>query len=491
MQKMKRQIIAFISAFIISINCINGMSLTVCATSSTEETTDTTHGGGGGARPADTTSLTGFNNWPTLDKAYFLFDNLLSVTAGVCGVIFNPLNWNYENVSNMIRQHAYDTGLITSTDDYFDWVAECLSVNDNGELVVDDELADTLYTVTNVYLEENCGWYEWQSYSITSLYSVFATKTQYDYFVKQTEELSVDEYLCFYRSYKINGVCYPICMKVKYDGFVVGDVSSYSSKAFYEWEDPPEVTVTGMDNNGVELNDRADFGFTTNLDSPYVWNTSAYYNSPYFLGSGKENNAAQYSSPLIVTKKAHSYRIYKTIDDYKAYSVGTRPYYTTSKYADYVLSGDNSCVISQSDLSNGSVYGDVTNNIITIYEDADGLTEDELRRILDEYFDKIKDGDDGDSGSGSGSGSGLGALLDGLGTIGDVIMSILGKLLEYVGKALDLVGNTVTKVIDIIPQNITNLLGALFPFLPEEWLTAIELSLVLAVIIGIVGIFKK
>ena len=123
------------------------------------------------------------------------------------------------------------------------------------------------------------------------------------------------------------------------------------------------------------------------------------------------------------------------------------------------------------------------------------LTIDKIPEIPPNIGGDSGDSDSGgsvsDNNTGTSSGSGLSGFLDGLGALGDALLAIIGKLLEYVGKAIELLSGTVTKVIDLVPQNITNLISGLFPFIPQEWLVAIELSLVLAVVIGIVGIFKK
>lgn len=101
--------------------------------------------------------------------------------------------------------------------------------------------------------------------------------------------------------------------------------------------------------------------------------------------------------------------------------------------------------------------------------------------------DNVSDNDTNDNSS---SGGGLSDLLDGIGGLFDGLMSIIGKVLEYIGKALDLLSGTVTKIIDIIPSNVTNMLSAIFPFIPEEWVVGIELAIVCSVILGIVRFFK-
>lgn len=458
---MRYRLIVFVSALIISISSIHVVSFPVYASE---------HGGGGSSRPADSTSLSGFENWPAIDKAYYFFDNLLSISAGVCGIIFNPLNWNYEDVSNLIRQHALDTSLITSSEDYFDWVAKCLSVNDEGELIVNDELADAMYQAVNVYIEEYTGWYNYQTIDYKKFPSAnFPSQGLYNAFLSYCSQQlkGTDKTLVIMNTFnKLNNVYYfPISNALE-------DVEYYTSGT-------PTTFCMGyitQDWNTISPN-------LYRMDDTGI--AAAIYTSVKYVHFGTTNSGTY----LPITDGTRTVRVYKSLEDLKSYSVGQRPYYYTSKFQDYDINGDNSCIISESQLNGSSVYGDVINYIIE-YPDSDGLTEDELRDILDDYFKDKEDDDDSGSGSGGSGGSGLGGFLDGIGAIGDALLGILGKLLEYVGKAIDLLSETVTKVIDIIPKNITALLGGIFPFLPEEWLTAIELSLVLAVIVGIVRIFK-
>ena len=97
-------------------------------------------------------------------------------------------------------------------------------------------------------------------------------------------------------------------------------------------------------------------------------------------------------------------------------------------------------------------------------------------------------GNDTDDDSG---GIGLSGLLDGIGGFFDGVFAIVGKLLEYIGKALTLFSDTIANLISVIPSGVSNLMTALFPFIPKEWVYAIELSLVLSVVAIVIGIFKK
>lgn len=474
--KMKYRILALLGAFIISINTVCSVPLQVCASG----------------------KLSGFDTWTKEEKNEFFADHFIPICLQLFGFVWCPSAFNYADWLGLFDTCSADRIIASGCSSYDEYIATKMHLNDSGELVIDDELADLMYQTTNIYLEEYTGWYNVTTSCHTELQAVdFSSKEHYS-----TVKIILSEGLGDNDCIPVttlrysasddseDGVKYGVGRAESFDITKYMYVCTYYNETdniiwFNRYNENWELDIIGQDsytyyefpNDEIEMH-------TSNQ-----WVNSWYGYSHISTKDYSKTGLSQFERNIF-TSTPRQIRVYKTVDDMKSYSVGQRTYYATSQYYNYDASKDNTCNISDSQLNNSSVYGDVTNIIINNYTDPDGLTEDELRDILDDYFDD-NDGSDGGSGSGSGSGSGLGDLLDGIGSIGNVIMSILGKLLEYVGKALDLVGNTVTKVIDIIPQNITNLLGALFPFLPEEWLTAIELSLVLAVVVGIVGIFKK
>lgn len=131
--------------------------------------------------------------------------------------------------------------------------------------------------------------------------------------------------------------------------------------------------------------------------------------------------------------------------------------------------------------------GPVTNNTIS----KDQITE--YNNIVNNYYG----GGSGGSGSGSGDnngGSSGGSWLDGilgfLGKIGDIIGSIVGKLLEIFGDILKLFGDVLMDVIDIIPSGFVEFLTAMFPFVPQEWITIVSFGLILMLIGVIIRMFK-
>lgn len=430
-----------------------------------------------------------WSGWTEEERKAFCRDKLTGAILQRVGVIIQPDKWTSEEWTNAWYTHLAEIETASSMT-YDEYIMSLISVDEeNDEFIISDTLLDDFYSVANIYIENETGWSYGTSFTPEQLYSKINHKEVYDVLVEMCNSLNDDEIMGFSSCMGATGTKYYAFIKpLKYDGLVgtFYDVDGHkkmdNARPFYEWE--------------VQY---------CNLDKYYYsdgtfWETVENYSNTFsisFVNSYRnpmDNNS--YSRPFVaVSKTPRTYRVYKSIDDYKAYSIGTRPYYVTENFTNYDSTIDNSTTITQTEIDNSVTYGDVYNYITNNYDNPDGLSEDELRAILAEYLTQINNNNSGGSGSGSDdSGSSGGGLLDflsGLGSIGDALLSILGKLLEYIGKALELLTGTVTKVLDLIPSNITNLLLGLFPFIPQEWVTAIELSLVLGVVLAVVGAFKK
>lgn len=117
------------------------------------------------------------------------------------------------------------------------------------------------------------------------------------------------------------------------------------------------------------------------------------------------------------------------------------------------------------------------------------ITTSEVNNIVNNYYN--------DSGGGSGSGGGSSgsddsgggsSILDGLGkvfgAIGKVIDKIIGFLLDIIAKIvegftkiLDLFAGTFTKLVDLVPSGFNDFLSAMFPYIPEDWITLVTASI--------------
>lgn len=106
--------------------------------------------------------------------------------------------------------------------------------------------------------------------------------------------------------------------------------------------------------------------------------------------------------------------------------------------------------------------------------------------------------DSGGSGDGSGSGSGGGSsggwiesIVNGIGSFFEGILTIVGKVIELIGKLIDLITKSFADLLDIVPTNFVNFLTALFPMVPEEWITAATLFITLALLGILIKFFTR
>lgn len=127
------------------------------------------------------------------------------------------------------------------------------------------------------------------------------------------------------------------------------------------------------------------------------------------------------------------------------------------------------------------------------------ITQQEINDFSTNYNYYYGDNSGNNPGGGSGSGSGsdssggnwLESLLSSLGKLGDIIMTLLSKVFDIITDILKFFTDTLADVMDIIPDGFIGFLGAFFPFIPKEWLTAVSLLLALTLIGAVIKFFKK
>lgn len=198
--------------------------------------------------------------------------------------------------------------------------------------------------------------------------------------------------------------------------------------------------------------------------------------------------------------------------------------YTTAPARSTLLSSSYSCQMSTGFFFNGgsqalNVYksvddmkkdlgSQVIGNYIPDYYTGTpnyNITTSEVNNIVNNYYPSDPDDDPG-GGSGSddsgGSGSGGSGIIDGLGklfgAIGNIIdklfgfvLGLLSKVVDFFGSILEMFTDTLTKLIDIVPAGFNQFLAAMFPYIPEEWITIAEFILLVSAIGCVVALFKK
>ena len=122
------------------------------------------------------------------------------------------------------------------------------------------------------------------------------------------------------------------------------------------------------------------------------------------------------------------------------------------------------------------------------------ITSSEINNYVNNYNNYYGSGSGGGGSGdnpGSGSGNWLDSLLNALGNFGNIIMTLVSKVVEIITDIVKFFTDTLSQALDIIPSGFVGFLGALFPFIPKEWKTAVSLMLALLLIGTAIKVFRK
>lgn len=491
---MKKKILSFLLILILSFTT----SINVFATS------------GGGVSRDD---LENWDNWTFEEKYQYYAVGALDLAGAVVGCFMH----GDSNALYLSYLRTVWDDLSVEDMSFEEWVAMRLGYDsETDEISVDNELVDLMYSACVTYIEENTGYIITKTADSKTLFKEyvqsFTTYSQYSTLLEYIEQ-NPDCIFWFADNLRFSNRLDPNDNSITYSSAIsfyvielkntdlIAEYYAYA-KSYYvspydkNWQSL-KLKQYCIDDSG-ELHSLTEYAprvamFLQGKDPNNPYYRYYSYETPPIIDGVTNIVLNLTGTGFFVSHGEKELRIYKSLDYLKQYSIDSRPYYITNDFSNYDSTIDNSTTITQTEIDNSVTYGDVYNYITNNYENPDGLTEDELRAILEEYLSSINNsgGSGGSGGSSDDSGgSGLSGFLDGLGSIGNAILAILGKLMEILGSAIELVTGSITDLITIIPNSVGELLGALFPVFPEEWIKAITLSLVLGVIVGIVRMFK-
>lgn len=250
---------------------------------------------------------------------------------------------------------------------------------------------------------------------------------------------------------------------------------SFSPKCF--WVAPDGrcfYKTSGTYNNAVVLAKQFEPGEFPNLDDVSDHNYWSWYGTSYAMYLDSKHGAS-WSARTVYSASPDALNVYKSEADMKK-DIGSQ----------------------------------VIGNYIPDYYTGTpnyNITTSEVNNIVNNYYPSDPDDDSGGgSGSGSddsgGSSSGGSGIIDGLGklfgSIGNIIdklfgfvLGLLSKVVDFFGSILEMFTETLTKLIDIIPSGFNEFLAAMFPYIPEEWITIAEFILLVSAIGCVVALFKR
>ena len=209
------------------------------------------------------------------------------------------------------------------------------------------------------------------------------------------------------------------------------------------------------------------------------------------------------TSGAVFSSDGRTIKIWKSLDAFKASSLGKSNIYYSSDYSKYDASVDNSIDFSGSYYSsNSSSYShDVIQNNI---DNSSEVNESTINNIVNNYITNNNYGDSSGTGSGSGgSGSGSGSnddwwhIGDGIDAFIKGIAALLDFLLKLIGDLIGLLSSFLTGLLEVmgkiaeLGQGFSNFLKAAFGFIPEECISLIVVSVGVMCALGVFKLFKK
>ena len=269
-------------------------------------------------------------------------------------------------------------------------------------------------------------------------------------------------------------------------GFVSNKHNDGSIDIFYNWSpihlhDCTECYVGAYDSHGYNLVERT-------VSSDFV-------NVPMC-----RNSLSACPNGALFTRDGLKIKAYKTLADLKAADCNERPYYITDS-GKFESSGSGAQTISKGDMDNSISYSDC-NNVVTNYMNSNnttGISDAKLAELL-KTLSKNNSGGITSGGTSSGGSSWHLPSLDfsglfesaikTLGSFFQGIIDLISSLLGYIGQAIQMLVDFIPKITKIVPESITQLLTAIFPFIPSEIITCITLAFVLALVGAIISVLK-
>lgn len=452
---------------------------------------------------ADSTSsdATGYNSWTFAEKAEYWGRNFYSIAGSFLGL-------DVQSLDDAALTVGYPSIATEGYSSYKEFLAAHSSFDDDSQtLSVDDEglaflnyvkvEAEEEITYQNMYLPDHS--------QIPS--GVFNTKSAYNLFVELVKQ-NPDKIFSTYThnghpvikegedsSSSVYGIGLTVC-DADLSGGVSSNIKSGLGIINANIYDADWVSVsTRSDCLNILVVDDSTFPsciyYLDKSGNPhYVYSVDDVANIDFSDVACRDVNYATERRYLSSVHFGSSYRSFSSIQSLNGINNGN--YYAFTDYNGTFPVFDTLAHLKEGTSSGkagqympGYTTGDVIDNSVTQTEINDYSTN------YNYYYGSSSDDGSGSGSGGSSSGSSwLDSLLSGLGSLGDAILNILGKLLDYIGKAVTFITDGIADILDLAENGFTKLMTEFFPFIPEEWVTAVTLAMGLALLALVIRIFK-
>lgn len=337
-------------------------------------------------------------------------------------------------------------------------IKDGISQDDNGNVVISDEVSDLCHGYLEQFLTENCGYIEVSTITPDEIPLKYFDSSQLFQNVKKTiESLDIvwlqlycysgydyitlgyapENYWCSYRfsDFQLSSQVEPL-----YPDWSTDYGLAYVHNAFVGGDGTTVVDAFR------DFHPNFENGYWTKEQCSVVNIGSDFPGYPTRIYSHTSSNNI---FTAVVSSDGRPVKVWGAYDDFKSYTVYNQKYYTTNNWINYDVSIDNSVTLTQSE------YNFYTDNSTTIYQtiqnniddSGNDLTEQDIRDIVDDTLEDLLKDSGNDSGDSSASAPNKETL------------SFYEKVLDYLDKILKQLKQIKwLNVADLVDDIIANLM---------------------------------
>lgn len=410
----------------------------------------------------------GWNSWTLKEKTDYCCKVGVDILASVTGIVHGDTSSYKEFLLDL-----YASNPKAGVDNFYEYLATGLSFDDNTQTwELSDDLVQFCNTVIADYNDRVTMTYRYPANPDFVDASCFSSKAVYEEFVRVLND-NPDKFF-YYNGSTENG--YYLWFYV-FEGL---------ESAVYAQPDLPVANCSLYD---------AD------------WNNSFQaYEICLLNGGSREDGYWQYRPNGYSISSVYQFEnipfsditFKRTVSQGSLFSAPNLAFDFNYHFVVSAYSGAFNCYKSVDDMKK-----DLSSQFIGRYTDtytgtpSQTITQSEVNNVVNNYYGGYPDsGSDGGSDDSSGGSSGgifddiIGGIASGVGSIIKGIFSIIKDLVDAIADAIVSIAKSITDLSSLLKTDFTDFLSAVFPFLPQEFITIMIAGLTLCLLGVIIKIFR-
>lgn len=416
-----------------------------------------------------------------IDKVTYWHDNAYTFFKETTGILYSPVTGFIDSFYDWISSHRSDYGL-SENESPENWIVNNYTISSDGNIAINSNVVNSMRDFTADYVDSH-GYIYAYSYAMTDFLQSFNSMSLYNEFKDiVTNEENQGNFVSFSPNDKRIYVH-------KYDAIVNEDGLTFPNRPecrpYFNWSIVNTLIKQYIPNSSGNSYDVNEYSTTSSKFNLKTLDT----NTPnlsyiYFYG---------------VNSTIRQYQVFMSVEDMRSGQAGVQSYYITDSYnTENTTDSFNTTTTS---IDNSITYGNISDYVNSYYiENNNYPTTNTVNNYINNY--NGSGGSGGDNGGGSGDTDNDNNFNWGfLGAIGDFIVGLLDALSGIVSGIL----SALTGIIDLfigtenpetgqreggLPNIVGNLIEYFLPFLPAEFLTLIELSLILGLVLGVIRLIR-